>query len=257
MNTLKLPLTIDPQYPHRMPVPPKFTNRITSSPHYGAKKAYKFMHSKYIKDVTNEGKVKIGSAYAYREIEKTSIRDENESFAITAIRQPVTGFDRTKVGGVASRVYGSVFGNQVLTNSLIEGMTFKEELPDVHMFCFSYECNREVVTSFSDNPPYDAVLEISNIFDLAEALSTYHPALKGFWYWCFPVIYCERVKDYKAVDLHPAENHFEKDLSFCANVEGRIVFIPPNLSPSPTALPFTNIVPVPELRRLFVQRPMP
>jgi hypothetical protein len=75
--------------------------------------------------------------------------------------------------------------------------------------------------------PYDAVVEISDIFELAASIVRYHPSLRG-WYWmCAPVAYVDKLQNALTAPVPTMETYFEKDAKFANNAEGRVIFLPP------------------------------
>jgi hypothetical protein len=208
---------------HRVPIPPVLKDALQGNPFLGRQLVYKFHHTKHSDSFYRDGKIKIGTLSGYRAIENSALKDQSEGLDITGIPQG------TKV---AYSDIHSDSGFRRLFNSqaqhvFFENLTVITAPEDLYVYCFSYECSRDVLQSFDGNDPLDRVACCVDIFAVADLVCEYHPILRGFSYLCLPVVYrpCVRGASEPSADL--LESCFEKPREFSANKEGRIVFIPP------------------------------
>lgn len=140
---------------------------------------------------------------------------------------------------------------------VLEGIEFCEEF-DFYVYCFSYECSSEVLDSFCPGPPFDRVARIVDIGELAKAISSFHPQLRGYDYVISPTVYTNNRKR----DLHEPNppyitQAFEKPLEFAGNKEGRIVFFRKEDEPINVLPPLPDF-PYPAIRkRLIIPGEMP
>jgi hypothetical protein len=197
----------------------------------GNRTGFKFYHSEHENRFFGKPSIKIGTLSEYREVEKQTIKDVAEGLSRTYIRgthTPLTIHPESNAHKFVTRGPASIIADSVF-----------EQKFDFYVYCFSYECNLGVLNSFEDDNPYDAVVQILDLYGLAEIITAFHPVLRGWRWICAPVIYKPRTRGADDPGAGPYVQSLEKDPWFSANAEGRIIFtdgqrrIPPQRPPLP------------------------
>jgi len=212
-----------------MPLLPKprhhfqMINPDQSAKHLASNVGFKFFHSKDADFILKQGSIKVGRLSDYRAMEKDTLRDDEEGIARTSFKGQVRLSDVHPSHSIHNV---PLFQGRHPSRVIIKDSTYTKHY-EGYLYCFSYENTHKTLASFEDDIPYDRVAKITDLGTLAKILVTMHPALLGWGYAIQPVIYRERERTPEDVSLPTANLTFEKPPKYAANVEGRMVFIPP------------------------------
>ncbi len=203
----------------RRPIPAELKAEMTAHKFFNRGYGFKFHHTDISDAIYRTGSIRIRRLRDFGTMEKSSLNDVSEG-----LEQAWSGSDSISVADIhpTNVAHRTIGGTGTITNVFV-GV----EQPDVYAYCFSWECTAEVLQSFDDNRPFDAVAHCTDLHAVARIVCAEHPTLRGSSYWCLPVVYRNRLRGFGEASASSEANPFEKDSRFTPNEEGRIVFVPP------------------------------
>lgn len=238
---------------HRAVLPQELKVSLASHPFLGRRRAYKFATTPNAEAMCKRGSFKIGRLEEFRELESKQLQDRSEGLNAVRGGSEIEYHDLPS-NSIVRKVIRCDPSVTKLTIKLSEGGEISSPF-DFPAFCFSYLHDDTVRRSLCDaSNGYDAVVEIADIFALAELMASdlSQATQRDTRYVCAPVAY--RDAERKLTDPSP-ENltaAFEKSQHFAANCEGRIVFFFPEQrnycqiwADADETIPFNGLVTLP------------
>jgi hypothetical protein len=238
----------------KLKIPNNLKGSLQDNPYLGRRSGFKFHHSKDSKYFFEIGSIKIGTLSEYRNIEKSTLRDENEGIERISIpNNDIVIYDQIHDTSIMRDLFVPSEGADTSTITF-QGISIQGLIHEFYCYCFSYECTSHVLHSFMDDDPYDAVAEVTDIEALAQFICNHHPVLRGFGYLYLPIHYRITPRTPRDPRAHASEVAFEKDAQFQNNKEGRLIFVPMNGEKMQGSLsPWVH----PGLKQFFRKRDLP
>jgi hypothetical protein len=197
---------------------------------------FKYTHSKYINAMLNNGQIRIGTLYEYREYENLEIGDVDEGYVklFTHVDDLVVKdgdklpgafnhdlSDSLPTGTPAEYRYPfnvSGGGSMHLQNVTV---VIKSTLPDVYMYCLTTEPSEQKMKEFG----YDTCIEVLDINNFVSSIAI-ELQKQGYGNGMAtgnPCVYVKKEYDYE----NPRQlTHFMKEDNYSDQKEFRLIFYP-------------------------------
>ena len=204
-----------------LPIPPEFKSLYKRHKYFRNSVVYKYTTSSVAEKMVEKGSMKIGSLLAYREIESEKLRDLSEGKNIAYTAEAISS-DIVHDRNIIKRLIEIEEGCTGTFRNLGGEVNF-----DFPIICFSYVNNEETMLSLSDEKNnYDTCVQVSDILGLAEKVSDYlsNRFRSQAYFRCLPVYYRNRIRPFTEGSPPNDMAAFEKEPSFEANAECRILF---------------------------------
>lgn len=191
-------------------------------------KVYKYLSSQFVDSFVNGSSIRIGTLNDFRDIEKHQygISDSMEGSASTyfADTEHVSGQGREKL----QKDLNPLFGFPEKTVIDLNHIEVVVSHTDCYIFSTSLDSGDLTGKSITIDDPdeYNSVVEINNMFRLAELLvgRLFELGLCTGQYWCKPVVYRKMKRQYDKDGFHMPDpflkdNEFENQREFRVMIE--------------------------------------
>jgi hypothetical protein len=188
---------------------------------FGRQSGYKFCDSTNAGRILDEGSVRIGTLKEFRELESSSLKDQNEGINSQLATEEIKHHE-THSSSLVRGIIGDETGSTTFQNV---GFSTSFDFPT---FCFTYEFNEKTYRSLCDeNNHYDTCVEIVDLHSFGNLVAKQLSAgsKKNVGYFCLPVLYGEISNSVRDAPFSAANRAFRKAGIFNANAEGRLIFL--------------------------------